>query len=397
MRGPTLLTSPVSLGDFLLRLGFFVLAPVGIVLAAELFPVRGALIDVCLALAVFVAGEAARNVAARSRVATVFLKEALAFEGFYRAKPPRPFLYYFFYPLLFPYWLTNREARREFLMFRGYTIGSLAILLLSLAWQYHRDYLPELGMRRFLPAVAISLVVETLLVLSLLMPIATTVVWYHASFRRRRLVIVLLAGLVSTAAVTYRVSSHRDPIVSYFTRKRVAWRTSAAKKRAHAALLDGVMAAWNEMHRERATGQGVEQDGKVEGVPLDNARAKLRELYKIDESFAFDLWASPKHHPRVIVLYSEARSGRPPIWVALENGAEIQKLAELPKGALAAMKQAADTSDAIGMLWEDDDEPTNAPRSRPSGGSAGAHGRKTNAGSAGRSGLSGPGVNGAAK
>ncbi len=354
MRGPTLLTSPVSFGDFVLRLGFFALAPVGIVLAAELFPVRGALIDVSLALAVFVAGEAARSVAQRSRVATLFLKEALAFESFYRAKPPRPFLYYLFYPLLFPYWLSNREARREFLMFRGYTLGSLAILLISFAWQYHRDYLPELGQRQFLPAIAISLVVETLLVLAILMPIATTVVWYHASFRRRRLVIVLLAGLVSAAAVTYRVSSHRDPIVSYFTRKRVAWRTSAARKKAHAQLLGAVMAAWNQMYRERAAGAGVEQDGKVEGPPLDDARVKLLPFYKIDESFAFDLWASPKHHPRVVVLYSEARSGRPPIWVALENGTEIRRLAQLPKGALAAMKQAADTSDAIGMVWDED-------------------------------------------
>jgi hypothetical protein len=353
MRASTLLSSPVSFGDFLLRLAFFALAPVGIVLAAELFPVRGALIDVGLALSVFVAGEAARSVAKRSRLATFFLKEALAFEGYYRETPPRRFAYYFFYPLLFPYWLSNREARREFLMFRGYTLGSLLVLLLSLAWQYHRDYLPELGMRRFLPAVALSLVVETLLVLSLLMPIATTVVWYHASFRRRRLVVVLLVGLVSTAAVAYRVSSRRDPMVSYFTRKRVAWRTSAARRRAHAALLDGVMTAWNDMYRLR-TQAGVERDGKVEGVPLDDARQKLQAFYKPDEAFAFDLWASPKHHPRLVVLYSEARSGRPPIWVALEHGAEIRHRAALPKGALDAMKQAADTSDALGMMWDDE-------------------------------------------
>lgn len=354
MKSSTLLTSPVSFADFLFRLGFFSLAPIGIVLAAELFPVRGALIDVGLALAVFVVGEAARKFVARSRFANFFLKEALAFESYYRVQPPRRFAYYLFYPLLFPYWLTNREARREFLMFRGYTLGSLAILLLTLAWQYHRDFLPELGLEQFLPAVAISLVVETLLVLSLLMPIATTVVWYHASFRRGRLVIVLLAGLVSTAAVTYRVASHRDPVVSYFTRKRVAWRTRAARRRAHTALLDGVSAAWRDLYRQRATGAGVEQDGKVEGSALDDARAKLLEFYKRDESFAFDLWASPKGRPRVIVLYSEARPGRAPIWVALEHGAEIRHLSDLPKGALVAMKEAADTSDALGMIWDDD-------------------------------------------
>jgi len=354
---PTLLSSPVSLADFLLRIAFFALAPGGIVLVAELFPVRGALIDVALALGVFVAGEYARNVAARSKLLGVVLKEALAFEGYYRERPPRPFLYYFFYPLLFPYWLTNREARREFLMFRGYTLGSFAVLVLQLAWQYHRDWLPELGMRRFLPAVAFALAVETLLVLALLMPIATTVVWYHASFRRRRLVALLLTGLVASGIAGYRLSNHRDPVVSYFARKRVAWRTAAAKKKAHTVLLDGVMQAWREMYRERASGSDVEGDGKVEGKPLADARAELEKFYKPDEAFAFDLWASPKSRPRIIVLYSEARSGRPPIWVALKDGAEVRGKKALPAKALDAMKEAADTSDSLGMLWDEEEPP----------------------------------------
>jgi hypothetical protein len=357
MARSTLLSSPVSLADFLLRLGFFALAPAGIVLVAELFPVRGALIDVGLALGVFVAGEYARAIAARSRVLGLVLKEALAFEGYYRERPPRAFLYYFFYPFLFPYWLSNREARREFLMFRGYTLGSLAILLLQLVWQYHRDWQPELGLRRFLPSVAIALAVETLLVLALLMPIATTVVWYHASFRHRRLVALLVTGLVASGIAGYRLSNRRDPIVSYLARKRVAWRTAAARKRAHGVLLDGVMRAWNDMYRERASGSGVEGDGKVEGAPLADARAALQALYKPDEAFAFDLWASPKARPRVIVLYSEARSGRPPIWVALKDGAEVRGRKSLPPRALAAMRAAADTSDSLGLLWDDGQPP----------------------------------------
>ena len=354
MSRSTLLTSPVSFADFLFRLAFFALAPVGIVLAAELFPVRGALIDVGLALSLFLGGEAVRSLALRSRVVGYLLKEALAFEVYYREKPPRSFAYYCFYPLLFPYWLSNREARREFWMFRGYTLGGLAILVVSLVWQYYRDFLPELGPRQFLPAVLVVLGVETLLVLALLMPIATTVVWYHASFRRGRLLLVLLAGLVSTGLVTYRLSATRDPIVSYLTRKRVSWRTHVAHKRAHAVLLEGVMTAWRDMYRLRKTGAGVEEDGKVEGVPLDDARAELAKLYKPDEAFAFDLWASPKSRPRTVVLYSEARPGRPPVWVALQDGAEVRKLSDLPKGALAAMREAADTADALGMLWDDD-------------------------------------------
>lgn len=353
MNRSTLLTSPVSFADFALRLLFFSLAPVGIVLAAELFPVRGALLDVGLALTVFVAGEAGRSLAARSRLVGLFLKEALAFEVYYRERPPRRFAYYLFYPLLFPYWLGQREARREFLMFRGYTLGGLAILLASLAWQYHRDFLPELGLKQFLPAVLVSLAVETLLVLALLMPIATTVVWYHASFRRGRLMLVLLAGLVSTAVVTVRLYSRRDPIVSYLTRRRVVWRTLAARKRAHAALLEGVSAAWRDLYRVRRTGAGVQEDGKVEGPPLDDARAALRRFYKPDEAVAFDLWASPKSRPRTIVLYSEARPGRRPIWVGMTYGAEIRRRVQLPPGALEAMRAAADTSDPVAMVWDD--------------------------------------------
>ena len=60
-RPSTLFTSPVSFADFLFRLLFFSLAPFAIVLAAELFPVSGTLLDVALALGVFVAGEAARS------------------------------------------------------------------------------------------------------------------------------------------------------------------------------------------------------------------------------------------------------------------------------------------------------------------------------------------------
>ena len=354
MSRSTLLTSPVSFADFVLRLVFFALAPAGIVLAAELFPVRGVLIDVALALGVFFVSETARRYAARSRMVSVVLHEALAFEGYYRERPPRRFAYYFFYPLLFPYWLTNREARREFWMFRGYTLGGLVILLVSLGFQYRNDFLPELGWRQFLPAVAVALVVETLLVLALLMPIATTVVWYHASFRRGRLAMVLAVGLASTVAVGVRLSSTRDPIVSYLARKRVVWRTHVARKRAHAVLRAGVMAAYNDVWRARATGGGVDDDGKVQGAPLDHAREVLQQLYKRDEVFAFDLWAHPKYRPRTLVLYAEARPGRPPIWVALTDGAEVRKLSELPTGALAAMREAADTSDALGMLWDAD-------------------------------------------
>lgn len=337
------------MADFLARLSFFALAPFAIVLAAELFPVRGALIDVGLALSVFILGETPRRYAARFRPLAFLLREALAFESYYRTVPPRRFAYYVAYPLLFPYWLWNSEARREFLMFRGYTLSSFAVLLGSLAWQYFRFFRPELGLADFLPAVLLSLAVETLLVLSLLMPIATTVVWYHSSFRHRRLLALLLIGALSTTLAMSRVFSHKDPIVSYLTRERVRLRTLRARKSAHRTLRAAVEVAWRDLGAARQ----VEGDGKVEGKALNDARVALEQFYKHDEAFAFDLWASPRTHPRVLVLYSQVRRHRQPIWIALKDGAEVRKPALLPKGAFAAMRSAADTVDPVGMVWDE--------------------------------------------
>jgi hypothetical protein len=347
----TLLTSPLSMADFVARLAFFACAPIAIVLAAELFPVRGALIDVGLALLVFLLSEAARRRATRVRPIAFLLREALAFESYYRERKPRRFAYYVAYPLLFPYWLYDREARREFWMFRGYTLGSFLILLVSLGWQYYSSWRPQLGFRDFLPAVLLSLGVETLLVLSLLMPIATTVVWYHSSFRRRRLLAILLVGALSTSYALSRVLSHRDPIVSYLTRERVRLRTAAARKSAHHALENAVEIAWRDLVKVKS--KAVEGDGKVEGKALDDARAALESFYKHDEAFAFDLWASPRTRPRVLVFYAQSRRKRSPIWVALKDGAEIRNPDQLPKGAFLAMRAAADTTDVVGMMWDD--------------------------------------------
>src|SRR5258708_113640 len=63
-------------------------------------------------------------------------RKPLAFEDYYRTHAPRPFVYYVFYPLLFPYWLTNKEARREFIVFRGYTTFGLIVLLISGSYQW---------------------------------------------------------------------------------------------------------------------------------------------------------------------------------------------------------------------------------------------------------------------
>ena len=118
-----------SVLDFVMRLVYFAAAPFLVVFAAALFPVSGAVLQLALALGVFFLAESVRGLAARSRAVRYVVSGQLEFEEFYRAHPPRPFLYYVFYPLLFPYWLVVRDARREFWIYKGYSIATFLWLI----------------------------------------------------------------------------------------------------------------------------------------------------------------------------------------------------------------------------------------------------------------------------
>jgi hypothetical protein len=112
------------------------------------------------------------------------------------------------------------------------------------------------------------------------------------------------------------------------------------------------MAAAREGWKALVQLPGLDGDGKVEGVPLDRARARLAQFYKSDEALAFDLWGAPRRHPRILVLYFEARKRKPAIWVAIDGyGEEIKKIGDLPAGANLAMRKAADGSDPILPMW----------------------------------------------
>src|SRR4029079_475531 len=168
----------------------------------------------------------------------------------------------------------------EFWMYRGYTLGALFVLLASLVWQYFERFRPQLRLRAFLPVVLVTLVVETLLVMCLLMPIVTTVVWYHSSFRRGRLLVVLCVGLASTLAAVAYVLHRHDPIVSYMTRERVRLRTAAAPKPAHRNMLEAARTAWRASGRRRLG----DKEGRLSGEPLERAHAALEKFYKQDEA-----------------------------------------------------------------------------------------------------------------
>jgi hypothetical protein len=242
--------------------------------------------------------------------------------------------------VLFPYWLTNKDARQEFLLFKGYTLTSFALLLVSLGVQFVRSFPPELTFHEFLPIAAKTFLAETVVVLMFLMPIVTSVVHYHSTHAPRRLAVILAAGILSSGLAVARLEKARDPIISLATRERVRLRTAVDKKRAYDALARGLTEAWKELPKAKFD---VDSDGKVEGAPLDDARVALERFYKVDETFAFDVWREQKGKAQTLVIYFEARGKNPPIWLAMDSpGATYSVAKRLPRGALMAMKTAAD-------------------------------------------------------
>jgi hypothetical protein len=336
----SLSTSARSVLDFVVRLAFFATAPFVLAFVAALFPITGALVQIGIALGVFFASEAVRGATSRSRAVKVALGKFLAFEEYYRTHPPKAFAYYVFYPLLFPYWLWVSTARREFLLFKGYTITSFLLLVVGLVIQYVTAFRPELGPREFVPLALATFLVETVVVLMFLMPIVTTVVHFHLTGAPRRLAALLLVGLASVGTATWLLHRPRDPVVSFVTRERVRLRTRARATQASDAQYRALVDAWALLPKDKSD---VDSDGKVLGAPLEKARETLTRFYKTDEAYAFDLWLTRRRRTAVLVVYFEARSGKPPIWLAVdETGARIHDAKRLPRGAFVAMKHAAD-------------------------------------------------------
>jgi hypothetical protein len=321
---------PISIAGFLARLAFFIVAPFLVVLFSELYPLTGAIVNLAIMLLTFVFSEVARGWASKSKLLATLLKRPLSFETYYRTHTPRTFAYYAFYPLLFPYWLANKQAREEFLLFKGYTLGSLGILLASSGVQFFTKWQPELGFFHFWVVLLITIVLESFVVLALMMPLATTIVHFHATFRRRRLIALLVAGLLSTTVAIVLASKRRLGVVSYPTRARTMMRTQTDRVAAGRAMLGAARVGRREIV---ANASDVDKDGLVLGAPLVRARAVLEErFYRDDEAAAFDLWADRARDPNLVVIFLHPEKKGIALWLAVDrDGSAISEAAKLPK------------------------------------------------------------------
>ncbi|HSO39467.1 MAG TPA: hypothetical protein VLT33_43365 [Labilithrix sp.] len=323
--------------EYALRLAFFAAVPFGIVILASLVPMTAALVNIVLALGAFFFGEVLRKHAQERGWLGKVLRRQLAFEEYYRERPPKPFVYYVFYPLLFPYWLAVPEARREFWLFKGYTVVTFVIAVVAGAYRYFADYQPEIGFKVFLISFGIGLAIEALAVITFLMPIATTVVALHKKAQHGRLVVLLLAGLLSAGVAITRLAMRHRTFPSLETRQRVIKRTLARIKVAEAVGDDALRAAWKA---RRVAGYERESDGTVEGPPLVVARATLERFYRPDEAAAFELWTTAKGDKApMLILYAEGpRRGKPVFRAMRADGTVVTRAKELPRAALKVMR-----------------------------------------------------------
>jgi hypothetical protein len=333
--------------DFGARIVFFAVAPFFVFVMAAFFPVTATLVNLGMCLAVVAFADVVRAANRKLPILSTVLTGPLDFERYYRNHPPRPFAYYIFYPLLFPYWLSNDSARREFLLYKTVNLLSLGLLVGTTVYEYFVYFRPQLGVRECLLVLFVTALFEIAVVMTMLMPLATSLIKYRLASHRGRLVTLVIVGACSVALAIFAIERRRDPVVSWAARERVLLRTKADKGHARAATISAAKAAWAAIPKHTGdVASPIDPDGKVEGEPLAAAHKALEKFYKPDEAQAFDGWVShaKKGNPGILVLYVESRGKkRPPIFIAIDrSGKEVHDPKKLPKGALDGMKLAAD-------------------------------------------------------
>jgi hypothetical protein len=318
--------------DFCLRLAFFATAPFLATFAATLFPMTGVLVNIALTLVVFAFAQALRERTRTSRLLQKVMARRLAFETYYRENPPRPFLFYVFYPLLLPYVLYRAVTRRELLLYRGFTWPGAVILGAAAGYDYWAHWQPELGLRQFVPVWVLLFLVQTLAMFVFLLPIATTVVKLHSERRVLELRVLLGVAALSVAVAVVALVHKRGHVVSWVTTHRVMLRSKLFPPAARAAQLEALNAVRGNLAE---LGPSTDAAGWVEGDSGDRAEVELETFYKSDEAYAFSLHALPAAAPEVLVLQCWVVGGGPPIWRAIKrSGQEITDKRDLPPGVL---------------------------------------------------------------
>lgn len=336
----------VAAVGFAVRLIYFFMVPFLMIAIGTVIPMEGVLIDVALLVGVFLGLGGLRRHAERNPIVARLIGRQLAFEAYYRERPPRWFAYYAAYPLLLPYVLANREARREFALYRRMSMIGVALLVVFGAIDYVTVWRPEIAFDEFFGAFVATLLFQSLALLMLLVPLAVTIVGYRLEGRTRAIRWLLGAAAVSAAVTTLALKGNTTVNVPAETVGRVRLRGEAVPARAEAAQTAALAGVWAEL---RAGTAEVDEHGLVLGATLGRARAALAEFYRDDEARAFSLHVWPPGGaaaPEGVLLQCRQPSGRAPVWLArTADGERVRDEGRVPAGLLGAPMPAKEWAD----------------------------------------------------
>jgi hypothetical protein len=252
---------------------------------------------------------------------------------FYRDHPPKPLVYYIFYPLLLPVILFLRVPRREFFLYRKLNAIALVVIVAGGTWDYFRHWRPELTLHQFAGATLGMFILQLLSTFAFVMPIVTTLLGYQArGLKKTLLVLVLLATAMSGFALFI---VHKQHAIQIGTWMRIDERTKEGFKELHecqAAGLDARTCVKNNAAIVALVRGMFDACAAKPDAALDAARARLEGFYKEDEAKAFRFFKGDG----ACVLFVRFGSKKP-IWVAADAKGLFDDPRRLPPSALKEM------------------------------------------------------------
>lgn len=291
--------------DYVLRFLYLFLAPLMLVGISQVMPIMGIMIGAGLATVVAVFGsDRWQDSVKRIRLLERFEIVGRVVGGmgrlgdYYREHPPKPLVYYIAYPLLFPYWIFNRVARREFLLYRRLNAITLVIVIITGVLDYVRNWRP-IPFNYFFGVAIGTFIFQLLATFALVMPIVTTILLYHQRKLKKTLWAALACIVLTGGLGLYVVRSSTSLSVGVQTRLRA--RTGYFHHEAVDALAHGLDAALASFKRAPTDGAAA----------LAAAQEAIQTLYHPDEAAAFHLYADHG----VIMLFVRFKN-EPPIWLA---------------------------------------------------------------------------------
>jgi hypothetical protein len=300
--------------DLTLRFVYVALVPFLLPFINLLMPITGLLIGTGIATAVALIGSdvwLAR--VERIPFAGKLLAGLARLGAFYREHPPKPLVYYIFYPILLPVIVLFRVPRREFLLYRKLNAVTIVVVVATGAWDYVRHWRPELTFAQFAGATFVMFVFQMVVTFMFVMPIVTTLIAFRLRARTTTLSVLVVCMVATGAWGAY--DAHRSHAMSIMTWTRLEERTKYARVRmimCEMAHPDGIERCIVRDPELRAMADALKAAHGAKSVDdaLDLAHDKLASFYKPDEAAAFRIVELRGQ----LVLFAQ-RGHKPAIWL----------------------------------------------------------------------------------